>query len=333
MGVESVNTGPRSERDSSHIILAQREQDPITGREQLTGHVVDGLLAHARTGSPVQQGLALRELDGVTGSRDATNTLVANDNRASDTRDGTRTAGRDSVRPGLGDGPATPATVAEDPGMPGFPTPPPAPPTGDGSGAHGAEDAGWRDHLSEAGAYRMADAAAGLGLDNAARHMRHYLGNSGDALRIDPNDMMRDLPAIDAVVRGSFDAQVRQVAEAKVAAEYDGRPMQFQITTPWNGAYATKELSQDWFFAVGGFSYAHTASVTVTPGADGSANVRIEPQLHVFDRYNWDAGKGVSIGPIRIGDEQLGRLHEAGLAQEYEVRGTASRPAVEFRLP
>lgn len=47
-------------------------------------------------------------------------------------------------------------------------------------------------------------------------------------------------------------------------------------------------------------------------------------EFHVFDRYNWDKGKSVTIGPFVITDESLGQLHQAGLAQEYEVNGTSS---------
>ncbi len=254
--------------------------------------------------------------------------------RASDARDGARTTGRDSIRPGRGDGPALPTDSTVTPGsaQPGFPNPPPAPATGDGSGAHGSEAAGIGDHLNEAGFYRVADAADAMGLDNAARHMRHYLGNTGETLQIDPAQLASDIPAIGAEMDTAFETNVRAQAEAYVEANYTGEPMQFTIETPWTSTYATKALSQDWFYAVGGFSYAHTATVTVTPGENGAANVSIESEIHVFDRYNWDAGKGVNIGPIRIGDEQLGRMHEAGLAQEYEVRGTADGPSTNFTV-
>lgn len=254
--------------------------------------------------------------------------------RASDARDDVRTTGRDSVRPGRGDGPATPdaSTITPSANMPGFPQPPAPPATGDGSGLHGSDSPSLSDHINEAAFYRVADAADSMGLDNAARHMRHYLGNSGDTLQIDPNDIRTDIPAISSEIDAAFETNVRQAAEAHVQENYNGQPMQFSITTPWTSTYASKELSQDWFYAVGGFSYAHTATVTVTPGANGEARVSIESDLHVFDRYNWDEGKGVSIGPVRIGDEQLGRMHEAGIAQEFEVRGSADGPSAQFTV-
>jgi hypothetical protein len=38
--------------------------------------------------------------------------------------------------------------------------------------------------------------------------------------------------------------------------------------------------------------------------------------------YNWDSGKSVTIGPVKIGDGVLGDLHKQGLAKNYEVHGT-----------
>lgn len=249
-----------------------------------------------------------------------------------DRLDQTRDTGRGTVRPTVGDGVGKPV-IANKPGLPGFPTAPTPPKTGDGSGAHGVRSPGIGDRLSEQVAYRLADAADAIGLNNAARHMRHYLGNSGGTLAVDPTVMRRDMPAIARAMDASFDAQIRDVAQVKVAGEFRGKPMEFQITAPWNGGYATKGQSQDWFYAIGGFSYAHTANVRVTANKDGSAHVEITSSVHVFDRYNWDGGKAVTIGPVTVTDEQLGKMHKVGLAQEFEVRGTADGPRASFDVP
>lgn len=45
--------------------------------------------------------------------------------------------------------------------------------------------------------------------------------------------------------------------------------------------------------------------------------------MHIFDRYNWDAGKSVDIGPFHFEDTELGNLYLKGLAREYNVRGTS----------
>ncbi len=288
-----------------------------------------------RTAStPVALGTALRALDAAAGGRDKVAGFLGDnrDGRISDRRDDARTSGRDTVRPGKGNGPALPGKVEQGKDMPGYPTPPAAPKNGDGSKAHGSGKAGIKDHLVEDLCYRMADAADAMGLDNAARNLRHYLGNSGQPLYIDPNRLINDVPGLREQVDASYKTQVEDVAKAKIAAEYDGKPMQFTITTPWNGAYATQNASKDWYFATGGFSYAHTATVTVTPGKNGEAQVSIQSNVHTFDRYNWDKGKAVDIGPIHIEDKAMGRLHEVGLAREYELRGTGKGPSSSFTV-
>lgn len=258
--------------------------------------------------------------------------ILARDTRASDARDGARTTGRETVRPRLGDGPATGVEVTPGAGIPGFPPPPAAPRTGDGSAMHGSAAAGVGDHVTEATFYRVADGADAIGLSNAARHMRHYLGNSGQTLWVDPARMAADMPRHAAILDAAFQRDVVAVARARVAADWTGETMTFRITTPWRSdAYATKADSQDWFFAVGGYSYAHTAAVTVRPDAQGRPVISIEASRHIFDRYNWDEGKAVTIAGVTVNDRQLGRLHEAGLAREYEVRGTMRLDPVTLR--
>jgi hypothetical protein len=257
--------------------------------------------------------------------------VLARDARASDTRDGVRTTGRDTIRPRTGSGPATGVEVTPGPGMPGYPAPP-ARGARDGSAAHGTVAATFGDHLTESTFYRVADGADTIGLNNAARHMRHYLGNSGQMLWVDPAQMAADMPRNAALMDAAFQRDVVAVAQATVAANWSGQPMTFQITTPWRSdTYATRSDSQDWFFAVGGFSYAHTAAVTVRPDSNGRPVISIEANRHIFDRYNWDEGKAVTIAGITVNDRQLGRLHEAGLAQEYEVRGTTRLDPVTIR--
>jgi len=106
--------------------------------------------------------------------------------------------------------------------------------------------------------------------------------------------------------------------------------MSFTVSTGWQSDYATKSDSADWYFAMGGFSHAQTASVSVVPGSDGSPIVQIDSKLHVFDRYNWDAGKAVTIGPFEVKDEQLGSLHESGLAQEFLIEGSSAARRTEY---
>jgi hypothetical protein len=135
--------------------------------------------------------------------------------------------------------------------------------------------------------------------------------------------MLSDMEGFQADADDTFRYDVLQTINDKIEGEFDGSPMTFQVTTDWAGYYATKDESWDWYYGVGGYSYAYGAEVTVTQGADGQPQVEVNYQMHVFDRYNWDPGKVVTILGQTVADASLGELHQAGLAHEYEIRGTS----------
>ncbi|MBC7975440.1 MAG: DUF4157 domain-containing protein [Myxococcales bacterium] len=197
----------------------------------------------------------------------------------------------------------------------------------DGSGTWGSEadDRGITDRANHYMWTRVALAAETMGMPNAARHMRHYLGNTGATLTVSADRMLRDV----ALLRQAYD---RQLADARQKAELRVADMgthavatNFQLTGDRKSdVYCSQSQSRDWFFAIGGFTYWYTAEVQVVPVADGPPQITIIFTLHVFDRYNWDQGKAVTLAGITVKDEQLGRLHRVGLAQEYDVTGTAT---------
>ncbi|KAL9631144.1 MAG: hypothetical protein Q9164_006047 [Protoblastenia rupestris] len=198
--------------------------------------------------------------------------------------------------------------------IPPAPAPPTTPADGDGIGPYDSEDAGLGDYASKAKFFGIAVTAGELGLENAERNMRHYLGNSGDELNISPESLMSDLP--------TFRTKVQAIAQNSAAAAYKtikGTSGEKAFTSPWEVFYALKELSWDWYFGLGGFSFSVTGVVTKTSGGGGSLKYKV----HIFDRYNWDAGKSVEIGPITFDDTELGNLHLKGLAREYIVRGSS----------
>lgn len=199
------------------------------------------------------------------------------------------------------------------PTIPGPPADPPKPADGDGIGPYNSKGAGWRDYVSKAKFYTIAAAAGEIGLDNAERGMRHYLGNSGKDLHVAPGPMMWDLT--------KFRQAAQALAQNQATAAYNtisGATGSKSFSSPWSTYYATKDQSWDWFYAIGGFSYSATGVVTKT--SNGGS---LKYQIHIFDRYNWDAGKSVDIGPFHFEDRELGELHLKGLAREYVVRGSS----------
>lgn len=130
----------------------------------------------------------------------------------------------------------------------------------------------------------------------------------------------------------TFRDAVKALAQNEAAAAYNsakaGAEKAFSST--WDNFYATKDLSWNWYFGLGGFSFSVTGVVTKpATGSTGS----LKYQVHIFDRYNWDNGKSVDIGPIHFEDRELGKLHLVGLAREYVVRGSSRVNEVEKFTP
>jgi hypothetical protein len=221
------------------------------------------------------------------------------------------------------------------PAKSGVPGPPPDPKTDPGAGEHGSEPWYSRgdDMVTKELAYKAGNAAEVAGWTHAAKHLYHYLDNSGKKLTVNPDEMMRDAGQFRSEVDKTVEAEMRRItAEAETNGTY-GKPVQF--STDWNGHYITKAENADWFYAMGGVQYAVTGEATVHkpdhPG--GQPRVEMQYQTHVFDRYNWDGGKSTDIGPITITDDQMAEMHRAGVAQEYNITGSTETKTYDGPVP
>ncbi len=194
---------------------------------------------------------------------------------------------------------------------------------------------------------------------DAARNMRHYLEGSGEPLEVDVNQLLQDEFAFQLASEHSRQ-EFLQGVESRILAGYRGKPMAFGEVSPWRAApYSQTENS---YYAMGGFSYAYSAEVNVTPPLTPgeSPTVAVSYQMHVWDYYNWDKGKFVTIPrptlpgsdePISIPipaeyeahiselgdawvvqDTALARLHLTGLAQEYEITGVTETSTLYYTL-
>lgn len=210
---------------------------------------------------------------------------------------------------------------------------PPDPPADVGHGEHGAESPGLKDRLSEQAIAAAAEAADLAGWDHAAEHLRHYLANSGEDFTLDVDTFLDQVTGAQQRTDELVNSEVARIAaEAERTGDY-GQPVAFQ--TGWHDGTVDKDANADWYYAVGSYEQSVSGVVVVhppsTPG--GKPRVSVEYQTHVFDRYNWDGGKSVTILGQTITDEQLGRLHSVGLAQEFDIRGSSQTYRYEGAAP
>jgi hypothetical protein len=220
-------------------------------------------------------------------------------------------------------------------GVPLAPSPPPLP-AGDGgaSGDWGTKGAGLKGRAIKILAGRLADAAEAIGYEDAARHLRHYLSNSGDPLGVDPRRLLRDIDML-GYEAGRTRLQMVKQLQRRLRKTYDGTTTYaYEYGTPWRAIPSDPAVEgKNWFYALGGFSYSYTARATARPNPKGGDPiVTVEYRLHVFDRYNWDTGKSVTIGPVTVKDEVLGDLNKRGLAKNFEVHGTTGVDSTTFGL-
>src|SRR5699024_472091 len=216
-------------------------------------------------------------------------------------------------------GPGTDGTTADVPDPPAWTSP------DEGSGEYDQRDPTLEDYAN----YELAELIAGggdlTGKGPAADNMRHFLGNTGEDMPIDVDDMMDSSSGLAAEI----DATRQQLGQQAIAeAESSGAtgPVTFPVNTDWNGYYITQSESEKYFYATGGMEYNINGTVTAyppsTPG--GEWTYEMSTEVNSRDRYNWDTGKGVTIGPVTVQDEQMQGLHQSGLAQEYNIVGQSS---------
>ncbi|WP_052707163.1 WXG100 family type VII secretion target [Streptomyces rubellomurinus] len=175
-----------------------------------------------------------------------------------------------------------------------------------------------------AGIAGMPFAAGGT---HASENMAHYLSGTGEPLKLNVEDMLKEIPDFQESVATTLDGNIPGW-EAEALAEYrrTGKPVALVQQTGWQPMSATPESSKDWFYAVGSFHYNTEAKVEVKPPASPGAppEVTVTYKTHVRDRYNWDNGKSTDVpGVGQVTDRDIQRLHKTGLAREFDMGGAS----------
>ncbi|WP_227997301.1 hypothetical protein [Nocardia australiensis] len=212
------------------------------------------------------------------------------------------------------------------PQIPGMPMP--LPPTDPGAGKHNSQP--WYSRADDIAFAKVALAAALAadvkGLTHASAHLRHYLSNTGKDLELDPDQIQQDDPKLKQLVDYIVTGAVRVTASD--TGNYD-KTIQFQLPWSWDHTF-DKDDKRDWFLAIGSVHVTACGAVTVhKPDTEGAQpRVSVYFQFHLFDRYNWDGTnkndtKKTEILGIEVGDVQLGGLHTAGVAKEFNMIGSS----------
>ena len=194
----------------------------------------------------------------------------------------------------------------------------------EGSGAYAQRPATKKDYTVHETASSAAFMLSFVWPD-AASNLYHYLGNTGTPKEIDVDGMLEDLPVLNSHMEEAAKTMAEEAVEAAQASGATG-PVTYPFTTPWRGEESGSD--NNWFYATGNYQACTDGTVTVYPPdpANGRPDwtYKYNYRVHVADRYNWDEGKTTKVGNMKIDDSQMQALHQAGLAQEYDVTGTSS---------
>jgi hypothetical protein len=198
--------------------------------------------------------------------------------------------------------------------------------------AHGSLDATDADRANHAFWRSVAAGAEGMGMTNAARHMNHYLNNTGAAVRLDMDNLEANVPSVSE----NIEAAKTDAIDAAIDGLYavgENEPRQWSMVKfniQHRDSYIQKSDSSDWYFGMGGNTQSAQSRVAYQPGGETTGRLMFVMKYSVYDYYNWDEGKSVEIYGIPVSDQTLGRLHGVGLAQEFEMLGERE---IGFEVP
>jgi hypothetical protein len=162
-----------------------------------------------------------------------------------------------------------------------------------------------------------------FGYRHAADFLGHFLDNSGTDMHVDPRIMLKEIPDFSDRNDEDYRRSVLAVASQAIRQNYRGQAIKIVIPGRWNAASAK---GGDWYYTLHQFDFVNAAVVHVVPAANGKVDISIDAKLYVYDKYNWDPNKQARVGYFGIDDEEMARLHQVGLAREYEVKGEMRYP-------
>ena len=148
---------------------------------------------------------------------------------------------------------------------------------------------------------------------DAARHLSHYFGNSGEELQIDAKRFFYECPEARSLYLKWLNAAFERVNQLPEGQH------EFSLTGNVSGA-CEKEDSINWYYATGGFNVYFRGLAYV----DGRVSPTWRTLTFVseyYDRYNWDVGDSFVINNTETRESNMGEFHLMGLAREYDLSG------------
>ncbi len=100
--------------------------------------------------------------------------------------------------------------------------------------------------------------------DDAAKHMKHYLDNSGSPYTIDLAGMVKEVPS-------ARECSEDEVAQAKRFVEMPGVGSWDIKSKMAEGGYNLQKENRNWFFAIGGYSSWGVGRAVVSGSGPGAA--------------------------------------------------------------
>ncbi len=168
-----------------------------------------------------------------------------------------------------------------------------------------------------------------IGYNHAADFLAHFLGNSGADMDPNPRVMLKEIPMFKSRNDDDFRDNILGVVQRAIKRNYRGQAIKIIIPGRWNAAEAERG---DWYYTLHQFNFVNTAVAYVFPAANGRVDISIDSKLYVYDKYNWDPNKTARYGLyFGVDDEEMARLHQVGMAREYEVKGAMRYPRYVWR--
>ncbi|MFK4265525.1 hypothetical protein [Streptomyces milbemycinicus] len=168
------------------------------------------------------------------------------------------------------------------------------------------------------------------GLSHGGQALEHYLSNTGTPVDdLDVDSMLRDdKPMYEDVEWAIVDHQDKWAEQARKELEKSGAQT---VTVP----VETKGQifgfgNQDWRDAVGTGTFNVSGAMTAKLNEYGKPEYYLDYQVNVWDRYSQNESEPNWTDPP---DPNLAKLQEAGLAEDFDMRGSSSVTHYDYRQP